>query len=130
MNPIVLDDWMTTPEHPFNSKITECGDEVVHSHRFYEIFYILEGSISHTLNGEGHILHAGNMVFLNLADVHSFNWEEGNTCKHRDIIIHTDFFDSICSFKAISSLETKSFLPCAYCASWMLAPILVPLLPI
>ena len=98
MNSFVLDDWMTTPEHPFNSKITEYGDDVVHSHQFYEIFYILEGSISHTLNGEHHILRAGDMVFLNLTDVHSFNREEGNTCKHRDIIIHTDFFDSICSF--------------------------------
>ena len=105
MNSIVLDDWMTTPEHPFNSKITEYGDEVVHSHRFYEIFYILEGAISHTLNGENHILRAGDMVFLNLTDVHSFNREEGNTCKHRDIIIHTDFFDSICSFMGDSFRE-------------------------
>ena len=105
MNSIALDDWMTTPEHPFNSKITEYGDDVVHSHRFYEIFYILEGSISHTLNGENHILRAGDMVFLNLTDVHSFNREEGNTCKHRDIIIHTDFFDSICSFMGDSFWE-------------------------
>ncbi len=89
---------MTTPEHPFNSKITEYGDEVVHSHQFYEIFYILEGSIPHTLNGETRILHAGDMVFLNLEDVHCFHRTEGNTCKHRDIIMHTDFFDSISTF--------------------------------
>ena len=30
------------------------------------------------------------------------------------------------SFCAISNLEIKSFLPCAYCASWIFAPILVP----
>ena len=98
MDHIVLEDWMTTPEHPFNSKITEYGDEVVHSHQFYEIFYILEGSISHTLNGQTKVLHTGDMVFLNLDDVHFFNREDGNTCKHRDIIIYTDFFESICSF--------------------------------
>lgn len=98
MNSVILDDWMTTPEHPFNSKITEYGDDVVHSHQFYEIFYILEGSISHTLNGESQMLHAGDMVFLNQTDIHYFNREEGNTCKHRDIIIYTDFFDSICTF--------------------------------
>ena len=105
MNSFVLDDWMTTPEHPFNAKITEYGDDVVHSHQFYEIFYILEGSIAHTLNGESNILHAGDMVFLNLTDVHSFNREEGNTCKHRDIIIHTDFSDSICTFMGDSFKE-------------------------
>ena len=98
MNSVILDDWMTTPEHPFNSKITEYGDDVVHSHQFYEIFYILEGSISHTLNGESQMLHTGDMVFLNQTDIHYFNREEGNTCKHRDIIIYTDFFDSICTF--------------------------------
>ncbi len=98
MNPIVLEDWMTTPEHPFNSKITEYGDEVVHSHQFYEIFYILEGSIPHTLNGEIQMLHAGDMVFLNQTDIHYFDRDDNNTCKHRDIIIYTDFFESICNF--------------------------------
>lgn len=98
MDFIVLDDWMTTPSQPFNSKITEYGDEVIHSHRFYEIFYILEGSISHTLNGKTQTLHSGDIVFLNQTDVHYFNREEGNLCKHRDIIISTDFFDSICAF--------------------------------
>ncbi len=94
----ILDDWMTTPEHPFNSKITEYGDEIVHKHRFYEIFYILDGSIEHVLNGEQRTLHMGDMVFLNLEDVHYFCREEGNTCKHRDIIIHTDFFGEIADF--------------------------------
>ena len=98
MSYIVLEDWMTTAEHPFNSKITEYGDEVVHCHQFYEIFYILEGSIEHVLNGEVRTLHAGDMVFLNLKDVHYFKREDGNTCKHRDIIFYTDFFDSICGF--------------------------------
>lgn len=98
MSNFILDDWMTTPEHPFNSKITEYGDEIVHGHKFYEIFYILEGSITHTLNGESHVLHTGDIVFLNQQDIHHFAREDGNTCKHRDIIIHTDFFDELCTF--------------------------------
>ena len=109
----VLDDWMTTPSQPFNSKITEYGDEVVHSHRFYEIFYILEGSISHTLNGKTHMLHSGDVVFLNQTDVHHFNREEGNLCKHRDIIISTEFFDSICAFmgEAFETAYHDNMLP-------------------
>lgn len=105
MDLVVLEDWMTTPEHPFNSKITEYGDEIVHKHQFYEIFYILEGAIDHVLNGEMRTLHAGDMVFLNQTDIHSFCREEGNTCKHRDIIIHTDFFEAICSFMGDSFRE-------------------------
>ena len=34
---------------------------------------------------------------------------------------------SLHSFSAISNFEIKSFVPCAYCASWTLAPIDVPL---
>ena len=96
---VVLNDWMSTPEMPFHSKITETGDDnIYHSHNFYEIFYILEGSIVHKINGEMHRLHPGDIGFANLTDIHSFFREPGNTCKHRDIIIRTDFFDSVCEF--------------------------------
>lgn len=96
---ILLNDWMTSPEMPFHSKITEYGDDnIFHTHNFYEIFYILEGSITHVLNGETRVLHTGDIVFLNQTDVHSFLREPGNTCKHRDIVIRTDFFDSVCEF--------------------------------
>ena len=95
----LLNDWMTSPEMPFHSKITENGDDnIFHTHNFYEIFYILEGSITHILNGERRILHAGDMVFINQQDVHSFLREPANTCKHRDIVIRTQFFDSVCEF--------------------------------
>ena len=88
---------MSTPEMPFHSKITETGDDnIYHSHKFYEIFYILEGSIEHEINGEMQRLHPGDIGFANLTDVLSFFREPGNTCKHRDIIIRTDFFDSVC----------------------------------
>lgn len=113
MDYVILDDWMTTKEHPFNSKITEYGDNIVHKHKFYEIFYILEGSIAHVLNGESRTLHAGDMVFLNLDDVHYFLREEGNTCKHRDIIMHTDFFDSLSDFlgEEFKSAYQNNLLP-------------------
>lgn len=98
MDYVILDDWMTTPENPFNSKITEYGDEIVHKHQFYEVFYILECSIDHVLNGEVRTLHVGDTVFLNLEDIHYFLRENGNTCKHRDMILHPDFFDELADF--------------------------------
>lgn len=96
---ILLNDWMTTPEKPFHSMITENGDhDIMHSHTFYEIFYILEGSIDHEINGTRQILHFGDIGFVTPNDVHSFYREPGNTCKHRDIIIRADFFVSVCDF--------------------------------
>lgn len=95
-----LKDWMTSPEMPFHSKITETQEDsnIEHSHAFYEIFYILEGSITHAVNGVSQVLHAGDVCFLNRSDIHSFYREPGNTCKHRDIIIRTDFFESVCDY--------------------------------
>jgi len=95
-----LKDWMTSPEMPFHSKITETGEDsdIEHTHDFYEIFYILEGSIIHEVNGATQVLHAGDICFMNQTDVHSFYREPGNTCKHRDIVIRTDFFESVCDF--------------------------------
>lgn len=95
---LLLNDWMSTPEMPFHSKITEHHDRTYHSHDFYEIFYILKGSIEHEVNGKKQTLHAGDICFMNLTDVHTFLREPGNTCKHRDIIIQADFFESVCDF--------------------------------
>ncbi len=91
-------DYMTTPDHPFNSQIIDYDDDVIHTHEFYEIVYILEGSINHVLNGEVRTLRAGDIVYMNLNDVHGYLRESGNTCKHRDIVMRTDFFDSLSAF--------------------------------
>ncbi len=99
MNIVALEDCMTSDGFPFTSKITDnFDDNIFHSHMFYEMFYIIEGSISHSLNGETEMLTAGDMFFLDLNDVHTFFRESGNTCKHRDIIIRKDFFEDCLRF--------------------------------
>lgn len=96
---VVLHDWMTTPEMPFHSKITEGDDDnIYHSHDFYEIFYILDGNITYEVNNETYELSTGDMGFVNKTDVHTFFRGPGNNCKHRDIVIRTDFFESVCKF--------------------------------
>lgn len=96
---VVLNDWMTTSEMPFHSKITEGDDDnIYHSHEFYEIFYIIDGTISYDINGRTLQLSTGDMGFVNLNDIHSFFRGSNNTCKHRDIIIRTDFFEEVCRF--------------------------------
>ena len=96
---VQLNDWLTSEDMPLHSKITEDGDHnIFHTHDFYEIFYILEGSIDHEINGTRSRLHAGDIVFTTPSDVHSFFREPGNRCKHRDIIIRPQFFQTVCHF--------------------------------
>jgi len=98
MKPIILNDWMTTQKNPLHSIITENDDVLPHYHLFYEIFYILDGSIRHSVNGTERILYPGDMVFLNLTDIHCFYRESNTVCRHRDIVIRNDFFESVCDF--------------------------------
>lgn len=95
----VLNDVMTSAEMPFHSKITDYNDDNwYHSHDFYEFFYIIDGQIDHEINGVFQTLQVGDMGFINKTDIHSFLRAPGNTCRHRDIIIRSDFFESICAF--------------------------------
>lgn len=98
MKPIILNDWMTTQKNPLHSIITDNDDVLPHYHLFYEIFYILDGSIRHSVNGTERILYPGDIVFLNLTDMHCFYRDPNTTCRHRDIVIRVDFFESVCDF--------------------------------
>ena len=93
-----LHDWLTTEQIPFASKLTNTLDHYVHDHDFFEIFYLIDGSISHCLNGVENTLNAGDVLFLNPEDVHSFLREEGNTCTHRDIVIRKELFVDVCNY--------------------------------
>lgn len=111
---VQLNDLYTSVEMPFYSKITEGGDNnIFHTHDFYEITYILEGSIEHELNDVRSKLYAGDIVFTNPSDVHSFFRESGNRCKHRDIIIRPEFFHSVCNFidEEFQKAYDKNLLP-------------------
>ena len=93
-----LHDWLTTDQIPFASKLTNTQDHYVHDHDFFEIFYLIDGAITHYLNGEETLLNAGDILFLNPDDVHAFVREEGNTCTHRDIIIRKELFIDACNY--------------------------------
>lgn len=95
---LFLEDWMTTPEMPLSSQLTVDLDNVLHRHGFYEIFYIVEGSIVHRLGNRRETLHPGDICFLRLNDVHIFEREPGNRCKHRDIVIQVDLFQRAANF--------------------------------
>ncbi len=93
-----LTDWLTTPAIPFASKITSDTDRILHDHSFFEVFYLLDGTIEHTLNGVTAKLHAGDMLFLKPEDQHIFLRTANGICKHRDIIFRKSFFRTVCNY--------------------------------
>lgn len=96
---IHLSDWLTTPQIPIASKITDTKDWFLHDHSFFEIFYIIDGSIQHIINGNTkETLYAGDLYFLKPTDTHAFVRTEDNKCKHRDIIFRKQFFKLICNY--------------------------------
>lgn len=51
----------------------------MHRHEFYEIFYLISGSCTHSFNGKEHICHAGNVYFMRPEDIHYFTDQAENT---------------------------------------------------
>lgn len=87
--------------HAISSK-----DNIPHSHSFYEIFYILEGTIIHSLNGVDTKLSIGDMVFVRpYIDTHYFKRIEGQSCTHRDILFSSKQFYKACTFFEIDPNE-------------------------
>lgn len=80
----------------FATHLTHEQDTFVHTHSFYEIFYVTEGTIRHIQNGQKILLQTGDMFLLRPNDIHSF--ERIGECTHRDITISKDFFEAAANY--------------------------------
>lgn len=70
-------------------------DPGLHHHDFIEFFYVLEGECLHLLDGGAVKITSGDACLLTPNNIHSFQ-KSGDTFLHRDILIQTDYFKSIC----------------------------------
>lgn len=100
-----LTNWMLSPELPFFSKITIDNDYSLHNHDFFEIFYMLSGSLEHTLNGKNAVVKQGEVYFLLPQDVHAFFRSEQHNGTHRDIVISKRYFRELCDSVSPSLYE-------------------------
>lgn len=81
----------------FSTRIITNGPPFFHSHSYYEIFYMLSGSVEHYFNGKRETLQAGDLYIMKPGDVHNFL--EGNeSYSHRDIMFSTTLWERICDF--------------------------------
>ena len=80
-----------------------------HDHDFYEIFFILNGNMEHSMNGqETKILSIGDCVILTPNDTHCF--KTINDSVHRDLLISRSLFESVVSIMLDSKKNIAELL--------------------
>ena len=102
-----LSDWFSTEDSVFNSHLVTLGDDIYHEHEFYEIVYLLNGSLDQMVNDKPFPLVAGDLFFLRPDDKHYFLRDETNKqIAHRDLFFKRDFFENVCNFLDEDFLKT------------------------
>ena len=87
------------------TQITSDGDDFLHKHHFYELFYIIQGEILHVFNnGEPMLLKSGDVCIIPPESQHIFLRDRKNTSSHRDILIHSNLLKECCSFISESTV--------------------------
>ena len=112
-----LTDELLLINKTFNTYTIEFKETLPHSHTFFEIFYIVSGSLIHCYNGQKQILNSGDVVILRPnIDTHYFEEIKNNPVLHRDILINEDMFKKLCDFlspKLYEYINEKSYPICA-----------------
>lgn len=80
----------------FRVRLTDYYDEYVHSHDFFEIVYILTGTITHELEGKTIKMKAGDAFFVVPDMKHRFHRD--GECTHRDLCVSRALFKQTCDY--------------------------------
>lgn len=93
----------------FSSQITYNNRTKSHNHLFYEIFYVLNGKLNHTLNGNTSTISVGDCFILPPNAIHSFNCQQDSM--QRDIVITSSLFEQVLSlFPDLEGLDSSAIL--------------------
>lgn len=80
-----------------------------HNHDFYEIFYLLNGNMKHSMNGqETQILSIGDCIILTPNDTHCFETINGSI--HRDLLISRSLFENVVSITLNGNKDVTEIL--------------------
>lgn len=80
----------------FLSRVISSGASFYHTHSYYEIFYVLSGTVEHYFNGRKEILTPGDLYILAPGDVHNFLGGTDAEYSHRDIMLSCRLWDIMC----------------------------------
>lgn len=79
----------------FLSRVISSGPPFYHTHSYYEIFYVLSGTVEHYFNGRKEILTPGDLYILAPGDVHNFLGSK-EEYSHRDIMLSCRLWEVMC----------------------------------
>ena len=83
------------------------GSSYYHTHDYYEVFYMTNGSVTHYFDNTTETIQVGDMFLLSPGNVHCF-FPPKVDYTHRDVMISKKLWDETCSFLSISHLS-KTF---------------------
>lgn len=66
----------------------------VHNHDFYEIFFILSGTVIHDFNNQEHVLSKGHIQLIQPDDVHNLRCSDTMTCLLTNIAFNPTIIDN------------------------------------
>ena len=82
----------------FYTHIAPSAPCVPHNHDFYEIFYVMDGTVMHYVNNNEVKLFLGDMVILRPSDTHKFVKLKEFCGTRRDFIFKKGVFEKACNF--------------------------------
>lgn len=101
-----IDDYLTTEEVPMGFELTAHaadGDGELHTHSFFEIFYMVSGKAKHVTKkyGQSEVyssLREGDTVLIPTDTAHCFFKENEYDYTHRDVVIRKSVFIDACNY--------------------------------
>ena len=101
------------PTVPFNTFLTDALDTTCHGHKFIEVFYVVNGSIEHHINGVKEAITVGDLYLIFPNTPHYFIRK--NDCTHRDFVVNLSLAEP--AFEYINrdffkNLERNKFVRC------------------
>lgn len=89
----------------FKTQVITDEPSTFHDHTFYELFYVISGSVKHYFNGAVETLNTGDLYFMKPGDIHMFI-SNNSTHSHRDIMISPDLWKNIADFLHFDLVNT------------------------
>ena len=106
INTVILTEDFLLKKENFNTHVLEYKQTELHSHDFFEIVYVLNGSVEHWCNDKKTILQVGDTILLRpKQDTHTYRPLENQSFTHRDILISEELTRKICDFLSPSLFE-------------------------
>lgn len=111
MEAIVIDTSFFLPDQQFFTQSIGYNETLLHTHTFFELFFVDSGKAIHNINGKNETVQQNDLVFLRPKDVHTFQYIEPKNFYHTDILFTVELFHKVKDFLASAKLDDFLRMP-------------------